>query len=38
MRATQFGQGPAEQPLVAQLAGDVDCLFSKLPCGGDVNE
>ncbi len=28
----------AEQPLVAQLAGDLDRLFSKLPCRGDVNE
>jgi hypothetical protein len=25
-----------EQPLVAQLAGELDCLFGELPCGGDV--
>ena len=38
MRAAQCRQGSAEQPLVAQLAGDLDRLFSKLPCRGDVNE
>jgi hypothetical protein len=34
----QCRQGCAEQPLVAQLAGDLDRLFSKLPCGGEVYE
>ena len=38
IRAAQHRQGSAEQPLVAQLAGDLDRLFSKLPCRGDVNE
>ena len=38
IRAAQCRQGSAEQPLVAQLAGDLDRLFSKLPCRGEVNE
>ena len=38
MRAAQCREGPDEQPLVAQLAGDLDRLFSKLPGRGDVNE
>jgi len=38
MRGAQRPKGPAEQPLVAQLAGGLDRLFSKLPCGGEVNE
>jgi hypothetical protein len=37
-RGAQRRKGLAEQPLVAQLAGDQDRLFSKLPCRGDVNE
>ena len=32
------GEGIDEQPVVAQAAGDLDCLFSELPCCGDVNE
>ena len=38
MRAAQCREGSAEQPVVAQLAGDLDRLFSKLPCRGDVDE
>src|SRR5580658_3175434 len=34
MRAAQRPKGSAEQPLVAQPAGDLDRLVSKLPCGG----
>jgi hypothetical protein len=36
MRGAQCPEGPAEQPLVAQLAGNLDRLFSKLPGGGEV--
>ncbi len=35
-RGAQGGKRLAEQPLVAQLAGEPDCLFSMLPCRGDV--
>ena len=38
VRVAQCRQGAAEQPLVAQLAGDLDRLFSKRPCGEEVNE
>jgi hypothetical protein len=38
MRRAQRPQGSAEQPVVAQLAGDLDRLFSKLPRGSEVNE
>ena len=37
IRAAQCRKGLAEQPLVAQLAGEPDCLLSMLPCRGDVN-
>ena len=38
MRAAQGRQGSAEQPVAAQLAGDLDCLFSELAGGGEVHE
>ena len=38
IRGAQGGEGIDEQPVIAEVAGDLDCLFSKLPCCGEVNE
>src|ERR1700683_106854 len=38
MRGAQRPEGSAEQPLVAQLAGDLDRLFSQLSGGGEGKE
>ena len=37
MRGAQCRKSPDEQPVVAQLAGELDCLFSQVPCRSDVN-
>ena len=37
-RGAQCREGPDQQPVVALPAGELDRLFSKLPCRGHVNE